>query len=220
MLSIQDVLRYETVLVQRHSMMAAFTVILFGVALVVRKLRRRTKSASPLASGTQGRGCAGAPMCSVRSLRGDKDGNEPDRDESEPMRLPAQSSSAIFASSTRAIRAVCCATCGCTSQPRRRRSGRGCSRAGALRPNVMHSRQRWRRLDRRGAGRRAPRSRAPRWRATAPPTRLRCLAPLPSCIRWPAAAAAPHCPRCRHCCHHSLSPRVSPLLPPLLGGRV
>mmetsp|Transcript_13133 Transcript_13133/g.42929 ORF Transcript_13133/g.42929 Transcript_13133/m.42929 type:complete len:85 (+) Transcript_13133:33-287(+) len=49
MLSIQDVLRYETVLVQRHSMMAAFTVILFGVALVVRKLRRRTKSASPLA---------------------------------------------------------------------------------------------------------------------------------------------------------------------------
>ncbi|EOD24758.1 hypothetical protein EMIHUDRAFT_238357 [Emiliania huxleyi CCMP1516] len=46
--SIQDVLRYETVLVQRHSMMAAFTVILIGVALVVRKLRRRTKSASPL----------------------------------------------------------------------------------------------------------------------------------------------------------------------------
>jgi len=41
------VLRFETVLVQRHSTMAAFTVILIGVALVVRKLRRRTKSASP-----------------------------------------------------------------------------------------------------------------------------------------------------------------------------
>lgn len=54
MLSIQDVLRYETVLVQGHSMMAAFTVILFGVALVVRKLRRRTKSASPLAVEASG----------------------------------------------------------------------------------------------------------------------------------------------------------------------
>ena len=52
--SIQDVLRYETVLVQRHSMMAAFTVILVGVALVVRKLRRRTKSASPLAIEASG----------------------------------------------------------------------------------------------------------------------------------------------------------------------